>query len=110
MDTPADLTLKVTLPPSSGKGAAIWISVMPGYQSGQRPASLSAAIVASGVALIFTLRCTVAISGPTIQAARSAGRAVATPFSRPDAGASGVASLHQARLRVSSHWGQRTGI
>jgi hypothetical protein len=58
MDTPADLTLKVTLPPFSGNAGATWISVMPGYESGQRLASLSNAIVSAGDALISTLRCT----------------------------------------------------
>src|SRR3954467_14809572 len=58
---PADFTLKTTLPPSSGKGAAISISVMPGYQSGQRLASLKSAMVSCGEALIWTLRCTIAI-------------------------------------------------
>src|SRR6266699_2177140 len=61
MDMPADFTLKTTLPPSSGKGAAMSISVMPGYQSGQRLASLKSAMVSCGEALIWTLRCTIAI-------------------------------------------------
>src|SRR5436305_3332223 len=61
MDMPADFTLKTTLPPSSGKGAATLISVMPGYQSGQRLASLKSAMVSCGEALIWTLRCTIAI-------------------------------------------------
>src|SRR5438067_10225100 len=61
MDTPADFTLKVTLPPTSGKGAAMLISVMPGYQSGQRLESLKSAMVSFGEALIWTLRCTIAI-------------------------------------------------
>src|SRR5947199_3875148 len=61
MDMAADFTLKVTLPPSSGKGAAMSISVMPGYQSGQRLASLKSAMVSCGEALIWTLRCTIAI-------------------------------------------------
>ena len=37
------------------------ISVMPGYQSGQRLASLKSAMVSCGEALIWTLRCTIAI-------------------------------------------------
>src|ERR1035437_2638156 len=61
MDMPADFTLKATLPPSSGKGAAMSISVIPGYQSGQRLASLKSAMVSCGEALIWTLRCTIAI-------------------------------------------------
>src|SRR5271169_6817196 len=61
MDMPADFALKATLPPSSGKGAAMSISVMPGYQSGQRLASLKSAMVSCGEALIWTLRCTIAI-------------------------------------------------
>src|SRR5438270_9033500 len=61
MDMPADFTLKATLPPSSGKGAAMSISVMPGYHSGQRLASLKSAMVSCGEALIWTLRCTIAI-------------------------------------------------
>src|SRR5881227_2436565 len=61
MDMPADLTLKATLPPTSGKGAAMSIFVIPGYQSGQRLASLKSAIVSCGEALISTLRCTIAI-------------------------------------------------
>src|SRR4051794_10203184 len=61
MDMPADFTLKTTLPPFSGKGAAMSISVMPGYQSGQRLASLKSAMVSCGEALIWTLRCTIAI-------------------------------------------------
>jgi hypothetical protein len=35
--------------------------VMPGYQSGQRLASLKSAMVSCGEALIWTLRCTIAI-------------------------------------------------
>src|SRR3954454_8135500 len=61
MDMPADFTLKATLPPSSGKGAAMSISVIPGYQSGQRLASLTSAIVSCGEASMSTLRCTTAI-------------------------------------------------
>src|SRR5690348_14138081 len=61
MDMPADFTLKATLPPSSGKGAAMSMSAMPGYQSGQRLASLKSAMVSCGEALIWTLRCTIAI-------------------------------------------------
>src|SRR5438445_13791115 len=61
IDMPADFTLKATLPPSSGKGAAMSISVMPGYQSGQRLASLKSVMVSCGEALIWTLRCTIAI-------------------------------------------------
>src|SRR3954449_5395969 len=61
MDMPADFTLKATLPPCSGKGAATSISVIPGYQSGQRLASLKSAMVSCGEALIWTLRCTIAI-------------------------------------------------
>src|SRR5205085_7940573 len=61
MDMAADFTLKVTLPPASGKGAAMSISVMPGYQSGHRLASLKCAMVSCGEALIWTLRCTIAI-------------------------------------------------
>src|SRR5262245_5329773 len=60
---PADFTLKVTLPPFSGKGAAMLSSVMPGYHSGQRLASLKSAMVSCGEALIWTLRCTIAIVG-----------------------------------------------
>src|ERR1700683_2893703 len=61
MDMPADFTLKATLPPSSGKGAVTLICVIPGYQSGQRLASLNSAMVSCGEALIWTLRCTIAI-------------------------------------------------
>src|SRR3954465_3587040 len=61
MDIPADFALKATLPPSSGKGAAMLISVIPGYQSGQRLASLKSAMVSCGEALIWTVRCTIAI-------------------------------------------------
>ena len=50
IDMPADFTLKTILPPLSGKGAAMSISVMPGYQSGQRLASLKSAIVSCGEA------------------------------------------------------------
>jgi len=62
MDIPADFTLKTTLPPFSGKGAVTLISVIPGYQSGQRLASLRSVMVSCGEALIWTLRCTIAIS------------------------------------------------
>src|SRR3954452_2369386 len=58
---PAAFTLKTTLPPVCGNGAAMSISVIPGYQSGQRLASLKSAIVSCGEALISTLRCTIAI-------------------------------------------------
>src|SRR5262245_10462217 len=58
---PADFTLKATLPPFSGKGAAMLSSVMPGYHSGQRLASLKSAMVSCGEASIWTLRCTIAI-------------------------------------------------
>jgi hypothetical protein len=51
------LHLKAILPPSSGKGAATLISVIPGYQSGQRLASLKSAMVSCVGALIWTLRC-----------------------------------------------------
>ena len=61
MDMPADFTLKATLPPSSGKGAATSIFVIPGYQSGHRPASLKSVMVSCGEAWIWTLRCTIAI-------------------------------------------------
>jgi hypothetical protein len=61
MDMPADFTLKLTFPPASGKGAAMLISVIPGYQSGQRLASLKSAMVSCGEALIWTFRCTIAI-------------------------------------------------
>src|SRR3954465_5846375 len=61
MDMPADFALKATLPPTSGKGAAMLISVIPGYQSGQRLASLKSAMVSCGEALIWTVRCTIAI-------------------------------------------------
>src|SRR3954469_1093186 len=61
MDMPADFALKATLPPFSGKGAAMLIFVIPGYQSGQRLASLKSAMVSCGEALIWTLRCTIAI-------------------------------------------------
>src|SRR4051795_10957888 len=61
MDMPADFALKATLPPFSGKGAAMLISVIPGYQSGQRLASLKSAMVSCGEALIWTVRCTIAI-------------------------------------------------
>ena len=37
------------------------ISVIPGYQSGQRLASLKSAMVSCGEALIWTLRCTIAM-------------------------------------------------
>src|SRR5450631_2942432 len=37
------------------------ISVIPGYQSGQRLASLKSAMASCGEALIWTLRCTIAI-------------------------------------------------
>jgi len=60
---PADLTLNTTFPPSSGKGSVMLICVIPGYQSGQRPASLKSAMVSCGEALIWTLRCTIAIAG-----------------------------------------------
>src|SRR4029077_17416717 len=56
-----DFTLKATLPPCSGKGAVISISVIPGYQSGQRLASLKRAIVSWGEAFIRTSCCTTAI-------------------------------------------------
>src|SRR4051812_46269049 len=69
VDMPADFTLKVTLPPSSGKGAAMSISVMPGYQSGQRLASLKSAMVSCGEALIWTLRCTIAIGSSPLSVA-----------------------------------------
>src|SRR5436190_21902386 len=62
MDMPADFTLNATLPPSSGKGAATLISVIPGYQSGQRLASAKSAMVSCGEALTWTLRCTIAIA------------------------------------------------
>src|SRR4051794_20900079 len=61
MVMPADFTLKSTLPPFSGKGAATSIETMPGYQSGQRLASLISAMVSSGDALIWTSRCTIAM-------------------------------------------------
>lgn len=61
IDMPADFTLKTTLPPLSGKGAVMSIRVIPGYQSGQRLASLRSSIVSSGEALIWTSRCTSAI-------------------------------------------------
>jgi hypothetical protein len=71
MDMLADFTLKATLPPSSGDGAATFISVIPGYHSGQRLASLKNAIVSCGEALTVTSRCTIpivvdllALSGP----------------------------------------------
>src|SRR6266480_6932265 len=64
MDMPADFTLKATLPPSSGKGAVMLVSVRPGYHSGQRLASLKSAMVSCGEALICTLRCTIAIVDP----------------------------------------------
>src|SRR5450755_3368881 len=61
MDMPADFALKATLPPTSGNGPVMVSSVMPGYQSGQRLASLKSAMVSCGEALIWTLRCTIAI-------------------------------------------------
>src|SRR5271165_3591684 len=61
MDMPADFTLNATLPPTAGKGAVMSSSVMPGYQSGQRLASSRSAMVSCGEALIWTLRCTIAI-------------------------------------------------
>src|SRR5258708_1877708 len=63
MDMPADFILKATLPPSSGKGAVVLSSVMPGYHSGQRLASLKSAMVSCGEALIWAFRCTIAIVG-----------------------------------------------
>src|SRR3954447_22767832 len=39
---------------------------MPGYQSGQRLASLTCAMVSGGEALTLTLRCTIAIENPLL--------------------------------------------
>src|SRR4051812_19401719 len=61
MDMPADFTLKSTLPPFSGKGAETSIWTIPGYQSGQRVASLKSRMVSNGGALMWTSRCTIAI-------------------------------------------------
>src|SRR5215213_10242617 len=61
MVRPADFTLKITLPPVSGNGAAMSIDVIPGYQRGQRVASLSRSMTACGDALIWTLRFTTAM-------------------------------------------------
>src|SRR5438477_4379552 len=60
MERPADFALNATLPPASGKGAVMSMSVIPGYQAGQRLASLKSAIVSCGEALIWTVRCTIA--------------------------------------------------
>src|SRR4051812_13470281 len=64
MDMPADFTLKSTFPPFSGKGADTSIWTIPGYQSGQRVASLKSPMVSSGGASMWTSRCTIAIGGP----------------------------------------------